>query len=136
MKEIRNQLPDSKGTKTWTDSLDSTMQREAFAEELASLEKEKCVGKSSRLLSFAPYLDEDEIIRVGGRLDHAKLPYEIRHPIILSPKHRLTELSIEYYHRLENHGGVHHCVSFNSQKILDHLWTTRSETLERKVCSL
>ena len=52
-------------------------QREAFADKLASLEKEKCIGKPSQSLSFTPYLDEDEIICIGGRLDHAKLAYKI-----------------------------------------------------------
>ena len=97
-------------------SLVRQCQRESFLEEILSLEKSKSVGKSSKLLSFTPYLDEDKIIRVGGRLDRAKLPYEVKHPIILPQKHRLTELIIEYYHRLEIHGGVDHVLASIRQK--------------------
>ena len=81
-------------------------QPEAFSNEFETLEKNKCVDRHSKLLSFTPYLDKNNLIRVGGRLDLAKLPYEVRHPIILPQKHRLTELIVDCYHRLENHGGV------------------------------
>ena len=86
-------------------------QREAFSNEFESLEKNKCVDRRSKLLSFTPYLDKNNVIRVGGRLDRAKLPYEVRHPIILPQKHRLTELIVDCYHRLENHGGVDHVLA-------------------------
>ena len=56
------------------------------------------------------------MIRVGGRLDRARLPYEVRHPIILPQKHRLTELVVESYHHLENHGGVDHVLAAIRQK--------------------
>ena len=69
-------------------------QREAFPSDLESLERTKTVSKRSKLLSFTPYLDESNVIRVGGRLDRAQLPYEVRHPIILPQKHRLTELIV------------------------------------------
>ena len=86
-------------------------QPEAFSNEFESLEKNKCVDRHSKLLSFTPYSDKNNVIRVGGRLDRAKLPYEVRHPIILPQKHRLTELIVDCYHRLENHGGVDHVLA-------------------------
>ncbi|CAB3991237.1 Pao retrotransposon peptidase superfamily [Paramuricea clavata] len=76
-----------------------------------SLEKSKCVDRRSKLLLFTPYLDKNNGIRVGGRLDRTKLPYKVRHPIILPQKHRLTELIVNCYHRLENHGGVDHVLA-------------------------
>ncbi|XP_028405774.1 uncharacterized protein LOC114528350 [Dendronephthya gigantea] len=86
-------------------------QQEAFSAERESLEKNKCVDRRSKLLSFTPYLDKDNVICVGGRLDRAKLVYEVRHPIILPQKHPLTELVVDCYHRLENHGGVDHVLA-------------------------
>ncbi len=97
-------------------SLIRQCQREAFSDELESLKKSKSVDRRSRLLSFTLYLDEDQVIRVGGRLDRARLPYEVRHPIILPQKHRLTELVVESYHRLENHGGVDHVLAAIREK--------------------
>ena len=91
-------------------------QREAFPSDLESLERTKTVSKRSKLLSFTPYLDESNVIRVEGRLDRAQLPYEVRHPILLPQKHRLTELIVESYHRLENHGGIDHVLAAIRQK--------------------
>ncbi|XP_028411629.1 uncharacterized protein LOC114534388 [Dendronephthya gigantea] len=97
-------------------SLVRQCQREAFGEELRSLKRTKSVDNHSKLLSLTPYLDQDDVIRVGGRLDRAKLPYEVRHPIILPQKHRLSKLIVESYHHLENHGGVDHVLATIRQK--------------------
>ena len=43
-------------------------------------------------------LDENGILRVGGRLDLAKLPFLKRHPIILPGTHHLTKLLIKSEH--------------------------------------
>ena len=91
-------------------------QREAFPSDLESLGRTKTVSKRSKLLSFTLYLDESNVIRVGGRLDRAQLPYEVRHPIFLPQKHRLTKLIVESYHRLENHGGIDHVLAAIRQK--------------------
>ena len=91
-------------------------QRDAFVEELKSLKKTKSVGRCSKLLPLTPYLDKVGVIRDGGRLDRARLPYEVRHHVILPRKHRLSELIIESYHHMENHGGVDHVLAAIRQK--------------------
>ncbi|GBM20427.1 hypothetical protein AVEN_222125-1 [Araneus ventricosus] len=48
-------------------------QDEAFAEEIQRLKINKPIKTHSKLLALCPYLDENEILRVGGRLRHAKL---------------------------------------------------------------
>ena len=45
--------------------------------------------------SLDPFLDEDGILRVGGRLKHALLPYTSRHQIILPYRHYAVKLLIE-----------------------------------------
>ena len=110
-------------------SLIRQCQREAFTDDLASLEKEKRVSECSHLLSFTPFLDGDKVIRVGGRLERAKMPYEVRHPIILPQKHRLTELIIEQYHCLENHGGVDHVLA----SIRQRFWIIRGRQEVKRI---
>ena len=45
---------------------------------------EELKSKSSKLLNLSPFLDEDGLMRVGGRLGKSKsLPYDTRHPIIM-----------------------------------------------------
>lgn len=37
-----------------------------------------------------PVIDEEQILRVGGRWRHSICPYEMKHPIKLQPKSRLS----------------------------------------------
>ena len=52
-----------------------------------------------------PFVDEDLILRVGGRLQHSELPLESIHQIILPKRHRLTELVIMKEHYASGHLG-------------------------------
>lgn len=53
-----------------------------------------------------PFIDEDGILRVGGRLEQADLPFEERHPAILPSHNEFVTLLIDNAHRLTLHGGV------------------------------
>jgi len=77
-----------------------------FKEELAQLKTKGTVAKRSQLLSLSPFLDEQGIIRVGGRLRHSALGYNERHPILLSPNSSFIQLVIAHEHRKQLHAGV------------------------------
>ncbi|KFD62110.1 hypothetical protein M514_25712 [Trichuris suis] len=62
-------------------------QRESFSKEVADLRVGKMLRKTSILLSFAPFVDEQGLMRVGGRLGKALLPYDNLHPILLLARH-------------------------------------------------
>ncbi|KAH9641239.1 hypothetical protein HF086_003226 [Spodoptera exigua] len=62
------------------------------------------------------FIDEHNIIRIGGRLSNANLPYEAQHPALL-PKHdNFTHVLIDYYHRIHCHAGVSLLSSLLRQK--------------------
>ena len=84
----------------------SVIQREHFPVELKSLKAtSKRIPTSSKLSSLNPIIDEDGILRVGGRQQKAKFSYNSRHPIILDSKHPLTKLLIRSEHEHLLHGG-------------------------------
>ena len=72
-------------------------QASCFPEELDSLQKGKPPPRQSRLLSLSPELDPDVgLMRVGGRLRRYQDPDpDIIHPVILEPKHPITQLIIK-----------------------------------------
>ena len=88
-------------------------QRAAFASEYQCLEKGKAVLSSSKLASLTPFLDQDGVTRVRGRLQQAEyLAYDTRHPIILPRKGPVTSLIVRMHHLLGHHAaGVSHTVS-------------------------
>ena len=41
-----------------------------------------------------PFLDSHGILHLGGRIKHADVPYDLKHPVILPKKSYITELII------------------------------------------
>ena len=55
---------------------------------------------------FGLFTDPDGILRCGGRLFHADLPYSAKHPILLDANHGFTTLVIRACHERVMHDGV------------------------------
>ena len=73
-----------------------------FQMELDFIKKRKPVPATSKLASLNPTLDTCEVMRVGGRLQHASIPFYAKHPIILDPSSQLSTMLIrEVHERLE-----------------------------------
>ena len=97
------------------------VQREHFHDEMQVLKELKEVGelttrkiarernlavkKSSCLYRLDPFLDENGVIRVGGRVRRANLPFATKHPVILPRKSHITDLLIRFWHAKVNHMG-------------------------------
>ena len=61
-------------------------QQTCFAEEMTAFSKGNMVKRSSHLHKLAPIL-QDQLIRVGGRLNRSAMPSEAKHPVILPKDH-------------------------------------------------
>lgn len=48
--------------------------------------------KNGEFKSLSPFIDEKEVIRVGGRIDKAIVSYEEKHPVLLPSDHRISLL--------------------------------------------
>ncbi|XP_063989696.1 uncharacterized protein LOC135168980 [Diachasmimorpha longicaudata] len=85
------------------------VQRETFAAIIKELQHPQTTeNKSSALAKFAkltPFLDKDNLLRVGGRLTNANIPYAQRHPLILPRRHPVTDHIIRNEHILQLHAG-------------------------------
>ena len=96
-----------------------TVQNEVFCSEISvlakkdrgetesreSIQERRKVLKKSNIYRLDPFLDQEGILRVGGRLHRADLSYEKRHPIILPKEHHITKLLIRQYHQNVYHQG-------------------------------
>ncbi|XP_076238654.1 uncharacterized protein LOC143181881 [Calliopsis andreniformis] len=76
-----------------------------FAEEYRCLKNHRSIPVKSPLKSLNPFLDDKDVLRVGGRLENATLAWETKHPIIL-PKHYVSTLIIRQCHVDTLHGGL------------------------------
>ena len=73
-------------------------QQGRFGVEIESLSKGRPSAQASRIADLNPQL-VNGILRVGGRIDKAELPWEAKHPIILDHGHDITRLIAIHYHR-------------------------------------
>ncbi|XP_066599999.1 uncharacterized protein [Prorops nasuta] len=86
-------------------SIIQIVQSVAFKDELISLKANRPLTKRSRLYNLRPFLDDQGIIRVGGRLTHSALTFPAKHPPIPPKTSSLSQLYIHYAHRLALHAG-------------------------------
>ena len=68
-------------------------------------DKIKTMKKSSSLYKLDPFLDEDGVLRVGGRLGKSSVSYDVKYPAILPKKGHVTNLILCHYHQLVKHQG-------------------------------
>ncbi|XP_073943810.1 uncharacterized protein isoform X2 [Choristoneura fumiferana] len=73
-------------------------QGEMFPEEYRILKLQRKLPAKNRLLNLTPFLDSNDIIRVGGRLDNSPYSYDQKHPALLCSKHHLTKIIFETQH--------------------------------------
>ena len=105
------------------------IQRKYYGDELQSLRRNQTVSKGSKLRNLCPEIDQDGILRVGGRLNNSLLPHEGKHPIILPGAEPLVRKLIRRTHCMEGHVGRNHVIS----SLREQYWITGMTTAVRKV---
>ncbi|XP_028167833.1 uncharacterized protein LOC114358151 [Ostrinia furnacalis] len=81
------------------------IQGQQFSDDIECLQKTGKLNKKSTLNSLSAFLDSNQILRVGGRLHHAHISEDMKHPIIIPHKSHLTTLLIRQAHESTMHGG-------------------------------
>ena len=72
----------------------SLSQRDHFVTEVSLLNAKKPLPSSSCLSPFNPFLDSNDILRLGGRESNSNLSYSRCHLMILHGKHSISKLII------------------------------------------
>ncbi|GFV32429.1 integrase catalytic domain-containing protein [Trichonephila clavipes] len=101
------------------------LQASAFQEEIEFLAKSSCNSKG-KLFSLNPFLDGNQILRVGGRLQNSNLTYSQKHPAILPADHLLTKLIMIIIHNRNFHLGPQ-ALLYCTRQILATSWQINSE---------
>lgn len=83
------------------------VQEDSFAEAIQKLkhQKEYPLSKHNKLHQLNAFLDENNILRVGGRLSKAALHHDVRHPAILTKKSHVSSLLVKHHHERVFHQG-------------------------------
>ncbi|XP_062537873.1 uncharacterized protein LOC134206199 [Armigeres subalbatus] len=92
----------------------------------------QCVQRGElpkRLANLQPFLDKEGLLRVGGRLQNSKLPFDAKHQLLLPQNHRVTEMLIRKYHEERLHEGPSGLLAAIRQKY----WLINARSAIRKV---
>lgn len=73
--------------------------------EIIELKEDRQLHKSSLLIPLHPYIDVDDLIRVGGREQNSNRAYSTQHPVILHGSHTVVRLIIRSEHLRLLHAG-------------------------------
>lgn len=77
-----------------------------FSNELSLLSNNRYNELPLQMKKLSPFLDENNVIRVGGRLAHSNLSYDTKHSYLISSDSRLAVLICEMCHKVTMHSGV------------------------------
>lgn len=114
VRETRDHKPRSQEATSLEERRDAELtiikmvQESSFSRERKFLQshKEKQIqDKSNRLHKLSPFLDDQGVLRVGGRLTHAPLHPHVKHPAVLPRHSHVSQLLIKHYHEKVHHQG-------------------------------
>ncbi|XP_055855988.1 uncharacterized protein LOC129919162 [Episyrphus balteatus] len=93
-------------------------QKKYFSEEIEAIIKNKSLKGSIKALS--PFIEVDDfsgirLLRVGGRLKHANIPEESKHPLLLPKDCSFTKTLVRHLHLSNYHAGPKALVALTRQ---------------------
>ena len=107
------------------------VQKDVYADEIDDLKKAGHVSKHSSLVKLSPFLNQEGLLCVGGRLENAPLPFDARHPIILPTKSTLTKAIIWKAHQETAHLSTDHTF----HQVRRQYWVPKGRAAVKRVVS-
>ncbi|XP_049301625.1 uncharacterized protein LOC125775149 [Anopheles funestus] len=103
------------------------IQQESFSDIFKAVDE---VSSNHKLASLKPFVDSvDGIIRVGGRIKRACIPYDSRHQMLLPAHHPVVEMLVRHLHNTNLHLGQRGLLAVIRQRY----WPLRVKSTIRKV---
>ncbi|CAB4039155.1 integrase core domain [Paramuricea clavata] len=99
------ELKDAHRAKAWRHWIRAAQDKH-YAKELMLLNKRQTIKEGKRLGNLSPFIDEEGLMRVGGRLQDSALPHTQKHPIILPKEHPISKMLAQKIHEQNQHAGI------------------------------
>ncbi|XP_072554180.1 uncharacterized protein [Paramormyrops kingsleyae] len=81
------------------------VQGEAYSEEIRCIGGQQEIPKGSPIKNLDPFLDNQGLLRVGGRIAEANLSQTEKHPLIIPGTHYVATLIVKHCHEQTLHQG-------------------------------
>ena len=103
------------------------VQAEAFPTELRALCQGQVVGRSSSIRDLSPRM-YDGVVVVSSRIKHAAVADNMKRPVILPAKHKLSQMILTEYHN-----GAHLGTEWTLCQVRGKYWIPRARNLLKKI---
>lgn len=124
-----NKLPSPQELDSAVDAIAKAVQSADFKEEIKKLRNHKGIDNSSHISSLSPFLDENGVMRVGGRLEKSALSYEGKHQIILPYNDQISKLILTTLHIDNRHCGPQALLAISRQRY----WIVKGLSMARNI---
>ncbi|XP_014216417.1 uncharacterized protein LOC106645145 [Copidosoma floridanum] len=85
--------------------------------------------KTTRFDELNPFIDDQGLIKVGGRLKNSDLSFGEKHPMVLPTNHHVTDLIIRKVHHKTYHAGIQTTL----HTILNKFWIINGKDQVRRI---
>ena len=92
--------------------------------------KEECLASPKYVTQFWLYVDQQGIVRCGGRIGNSTLSSNCIHPILLPSRHHFVKLLIEHTHK---HTVLHNGIRDTLTALRERFWVIRGRESVKKV---
>ena len=106
-----------------------SIQNDSFSNELEFLKCDKQRLPPNRVRQFGLFLDENRVLRCKGRIEHANLEFDSKHPILLPSKHPFVDLIIRDTHTRVKHSGIRDTLT----TIRERFWVLRGRQTVKRI---
>lgn len=103
-------------------------QHHTFKEDIHQLHRQRDLKGSSQIKSLSPFLDEHNLLRVGGRLEASTLSFNAKHPLLLPYNDIVTKLIFAHTHKENKHCGPNALLATIRQRF----WPIKGKQLARE----
>lgn len=98
------------------------MEATSFPKEARDLKDGKPVKTSSKIIKLKPFMNEDGVMRVGGRVCMAPISADANNPMILPKDHYVATILIRNLHEVNGHCGVEQVLSL----LREQFWVVKA----------
>lgn len=100
-----------------------------LSKEIGVVKRGAALEKSSSICKLTPWLDNDNVLRITGRVKFSELPFGTKHQIIIPPESRLANLLVYEAHYTTVHGGPQIIIGF----IRKSFWINRIRQVAKSI---
>ncbi|XP_060665760.1 uncharacterized protein LOC132798060 [Drosophila nasuta] len=98
-----------------------------FKDDIKHLKRQRETLKGSPINSLSPFLDQNGILRVGGRLEAANISFDSKHPILLPYNDTVVKMILVQIHKVNMHCGPQALLTTSRQQF----WILKGKTMAR-----